>query len=214
MTFRAMRQVTCLIIVAVFGATGCERLEGLWEVELDDSASAMSGRWEVASVRAAEPGCDELEAREPWSGSYVQVEIVGASASDRPKDADPDASGGVARERLDVSVCDADGCGPFADPYSRLEKRPELGWQMDHLRVSRASDVDFPVPDCRVGRTRAELIPVDGKRARLAWRRFEEVWPLEGDASCNHELAARRAEQLSCSREFVLMLRRPQVDDS
>lgn len=86
-----------LILACVILSTGCERIDGLWTSELDDSASAMSGQWDVVSRSVAENDCETLEPVDD-DVDQVRVEIIGAKSDGT----DDSAEGSDNRTKLDV----------------------------------------------------------------------------------------------------------------
>lgn len=180
-------------------STGCERIEGLWTSELDDSASAMSRQWDVVSRSVAENDCETLEPVDD-DVDQVRVEIIGAE----PDGTDDPAEGPDDHAKLDIYRCQADACTPIATRYSLFDRAQELGWEFDEYKAGWSR-----YPACISRRVQAEFVPLPEDRARIEVKRSLGESIVEGEADCDREFARERRDELTCNYREVFELRRP-----
>lgn len=188
----------------VSGATGCQRIGSLFEEELDDSADAMSGRWNVASVSESGDNCDTMEAVES-PPDFVEIDAVPARSEAAPAEARTAADTGTSTpaELIDVFVCEDQTCSPAAGRYSRFEKAA-VGWSIDEFTADWSRH-----PACLGRRSTVTFVPSSESRARMEIVRSLGEWLIEGPEQCDDDLARARKEALSCHHRRVFELRRP-----
>ena len=187
---------TVAIAVAMCLLASCSK--GEWNffssTSLDDSPDAMKGRWNVQQRKWRKENCGvhrDLDAR---TFAAVDVDVVETNADDQDEK----------KTWLDVSGCMPDGdCIPSVRRYSRFEKTSALGWI---LETEEANAPDYP--RCRVTVVDASLAPASDSTVTLHYTIRRGIVLLEGNETCDEELARQRADTYECVETLHLTAKR------
>ncbi len=192
----------------VVGAVGCQRIGSLFEQELDDSADAMSGRWNVVSASESGDNCDTMEVVDS-PPDFVEIDAVTARSEAAPAETQTAADTGTSTPKkiIDVAVCDDQTCAPAAGQYSRFDKAA-VGWSIDEFTADWSRH-----PACLGRRSTVTFVPSSESRARLEIVQSLGEWLIEGPEQCDDDLARARKDALSCHHRRVYELRRPDDED-